>query len=145
LDWQRGFRSWLKDQKAVYTHPSGPTSWCMSEWLGIPPSNCLELVAEFNASYDFGRLPPHIDAVEALSDLRASGHSIYVITSCGDDQQTYLRRSANLSMHFGDLISELIVVPLGVSKETHLAAFAPSIWVEDNYKNALMGVACGHH
>lgn len=144
LDWQRGFRSWLRDIHGIRPHPSGPTSWQMTGWLGLPEADCLYLVKQFNASTDFGCLPPIPDAVNAIANLRKDGRLLYVITSCGTDPTTISMREQNLLSAFGDVFAEVIGVPLGVSKQTHLATFEPSIWVEDNYHNALSGLHHGH-
>ena len=144
LDWQRGFRSWLRDIHNISAHPSGPTSWDMSDWLGLSSNDCFSLVTQFNSSKDFGFLPALPTAVEVVRTLKQKGHSLYVITSCGIDPQTIQSRSDNLISHFGDVFDEVIAVPLGVGKQVHLQSFERSIWVEDNYKNALSGLQCGH-
>lgn len=144
LDWQRGFRSWLRDTHAINPHPSGPLSWQMTGWLGLPEDECLSLVKQFNSSADFGSLFPISDSINAIRHLRDKGHSLYVITSCGAEPEQTTTRQRNLLQHFGDAFDEVICVPLGVSKATHLATFEPSVWIEDNYHNALCGLSYGH-
>lgn len=144
LDWQAGFRRWLRDERGINPHPSGPTSWNMSTWLGLDDDECLAAINHFNASIDFEHLPSVAGAAPSLSDLKDAGHDLYVITSCGDHPATIVRRCRNLHRHFGEIFSEIICVPLGVSKQSHLQGFEPSIWIEDNYKHALAGLQCGH-
>ena len=144
LDWQRGFRSWLRDTQSIHPHPSGPLSWKMTDWLGMPEDDCLHLVRSFNASDDFGKLAPVSDAVAAVAHLRKQGHLLYVISSCGSEPSTLAMRERNLVRVFGEVFDEVIAIPLGVSKQTHLATFEPSVWIEDNYHNALSGLQFGH-
>lgn len=145
LDWQKGFRSWLQEKYSMRLDPAGPRDWSLSEWLGMSDEACLNMVKRFNFSVQFGYLNALPDARGSISHLSATGREMYVITSCGSALPTLKKRRRNLTRHFGTAFSDVINVPLGGSKQQQLASFEPSIWIEDNYANALAGVECGHH
>ena len=145
LEWRIGFRQFIASVHKIETDPNGPTTWCMGEWLKQTPEKAIELVQEFNASKFFGELNPTYGSHVALNDLYARGYSIVVITSCGCDPVSVMRRTRNLTMVFRHLIDDIHCVPLGESKGKILAQYPEgSHWIEDNYDNAVTGLAHGH-
>ena len=116
----------------------------MAEWVGRTPDETVALIEEFNASKYFGELIPHPFAVAAMTDLYARGWNIEVVTSCGCDPASVVRRTRNLTLIFKHLISDIHCVPLGTSKIATLSKFDQAHWIEDNYENALAGHMVGH-
>lgn len=145
LDWIGGFRMFANEKLDAWVEGE-PQSWHMGEWLGTTDEVAFELVQEFNASPAFGNLSPVKGAVELVHSLVAAKHLLHVVTSCSSDQATVTMRRKNLDVVFGPRAFESIhCLDLGEPKAKLLRAWRPgAVWVEDNYKNAIMGAECGH-
>jgi FMN phosphatase YigB (HAD superfamily) len=144
LDWQRGFRAWVYAHHGIRPEAKGPKSWSLFTWLGVPEARCMELIADFNASQAFGELYPMDGAIEAVAMLHQAGHQITVLTSCSADPLTIARRKENLQRVFGTMVERVICLALGESKRGWLDVLVAGVWVEDNYKNAMVGADAGH-
>lgn len=144
LDWTRGFRHWVFAAHGIKPSASGPRSWSLFSWLGLPEARCFELIQEFNASQAFGELYALPGANECIAKLKARGHKLTVLTSCSDDPVALKRRKDNLSREFDGGFERVICLPLRESKKAWLDVLRGGIWIEDNYKNAMMGVEAGH-
>jgi hypothetical protein len=150
LDWIEGFRAYASVRLQRFVEGQ-PDSWQMGSWLGTTDAVAFELIEEFNASPGFGQLGPVEGAVDVvtkwhqllgpLSDVR-----LHVVTSCSSDPKTVSVRRANLERVFGkDVFDSVHCLDLGQSKVKVLQSWSPgTIWIEDNYKNALMGADVGH-
>lgn len=144
LDWIGGFADWVRLNHGLNPDEDGPGDWDMSTWLGIPQARSLELVHQFNASEAFGELQPRLDAGILVPSLARQGFKLTVITSCSAAMAVVERRKMNLYRAFGPIFDRIICLPLMESKAATLGMFERCIWVEDNYRNALMGAAMGH-
>lgn len=145
LDWQNGFRDWLWKTKGIHLSKAGPRSWDMDEWVGQP---ARPLIEEFNASADFGYLTPCLGARQAVAKFYEKGHRLHVVTACSTDPVIEERRTKNLDALFGDVFTSIVCVPLGFAKTEALERILKftsqrPVWIEDNYKNCLMGVELG--
>ncbi|RWF33746.1 hypothetical protein [Mesorhizobium sp.] len=144
LDWTRGFRHWVHANHGIKPSASGPRSWSLFNWLGLPEERCFELITEFNASQAFGELYAQGDAPEAMAKLKAAGHKLTVLTSCSDDPVALQRRKQNLDREFAGIFDRVICLALRESKAKWLEVLERGIWIEDNYKNAMIGSDAGH-
>lgn len=144
LDWQRGFRSWLFANHGMRPDPDGPSSWSLAEWLGVPESRCLDLITGFNESDAFGGLHAFPDAIEAIAALKRAGHRLTVLTSCSSNPAVVNRRRENLRRQFDYAIDRIICLDLGETKKDWLDVLRTGIWIEDNYRNAMMGLHAGN-
>lgn len=144
LNWLRGFRSWLLKYRGIRPDEDGPDSWSLAAWLGVTDKRAAELIAQFNDSPAFGDLAAFPDAIEAVRTLKASGHRLTVLTSCSDDPMVIARRTANLRDQFGDVFNRVVCLGLGQSKRDWLDVLRTGVWIEDNYKNAMMGHEAGN-
>jgi len=145
LNWLEGFKAHCSSTLERYICPRGPQEWVLDDWLGTDPQHTARLIKDFNSSRAFGDLPPVEGAEPAIASLYEGGARLHVVTSCSSDWFTVQMRKANLQKHFGDVFDSVICLDLGQSKEQILRAFnPPCIWVEDNLKNALIGVRAGH-
>lgn len=143
LDWVGGFRNYLV-LSGFAPKTRTPNDWSMAEWLGISDAEVMRLIERFNSSPAFGELAAYEDALAVVQELKAEGHTLTVLTSCSDDPAIVQRRAQNLTLRFGDAFPRLICLPLGRSKLEWLEVLRPGIWVEDNYKNAMIGHTVGH-
>jgi hypothetical protein len=143
LDWIDGFRKYASRELGLPIM-GRPTSWDMTRWLGVSQRVVDHLIESFNNSDAFGALHPANAAEAVVPALKTAGHKLSVITSCSGDSAVGARRYHNLIAVFGPVFDEIICLPLGESKEHALRRFEPSIWVEDNYQNALTGSQLGH-
>jgi hypothetical protein len=144
LDWQRGFRSWLFAHHNIRPDEGGPSSWSLAGWLGVPEARCIELIAGFNESTRFGELYAFPDAIEAVARLKANNHEMTVLTSCSNDPAVTARRKENLRREFDGAFDRIVCLGLGESKADWLKVLRSGIWIEDNYKNAMMGYDAGN-
>jgi len=147
LDWIGGFREYATTrlQRPVTGEPK---SWDMGEWLGTSNAVAMELVEEFNASSHFGELEAVKGAEEIIENMRDDKDvRLHVITSCSSDVATVALRRKNLEHCFGEgTFDSIHCLDLGQSKLKILQAWSPgALWIEDNYKNAMLGIEAGHH
>lgn len=146
LNWAQGFKLYCS-AKLGRDIVGDPPSWQMGEWLSMTDCEAFTLIEEFNSGELFGFLQPIRGAVEEVSRMVTSGrNSLHVVTSCSSDAKTVSRRRDNLERVFGKRVFDTIhCLDLGESKKKILQAWEPgAIWVEDNYKNALLGAEVGH-
>jgi len=144
LNWLEGFAMYCSAQLDRDVCPKGPDNWVMDKWLGTEPHETIQLIEEFNSSDDFGKLSPVDGAQAAVRVFQAHRVRMHVITSCSSDWDTVEMRKCNLRAYFGDVFDSVHCLDLGQSKEQILHAFDPCLWIEDNLKNALIGVKAGH-
>jgi len=151
LDWIGGFRQYAAT-RLQHSVTGEPQSWHMGEWLGCSDEVAFELVEEFNASIHFGRLEAVDGAREVIEDVlnlvreRTSDYRLHVVTSCSSEASTVHLRRDNIEKVFGKGTFDTIhCLDLGQPKTKVLRAWPEgSVWIEDNYKNALMGADVGH-
>lgn len=144
LDWQSGFLSFLNDH-GIWPDPAGPTDWALHHWIGGSDVDARYLVRKFNASVHFGYLKSLPDAFETVWTLRDEGHTVSVLTSCGNSENVAAARCANLERNFSAVsgawpFSWVKILDLGESKRDALKdclLFADDIvFIEDNYDHA---------
>lgn len=143
LDWVKRFRYFCVTERGLNPAEAGPSSWRMTEWLGVSDDEALNLIKDFNASHHFAFLEPVVGARHAIARL-ARNHSLHVLTACSTDPKIVERREKNLKVAFYNVFSSIRCLDLGQSKDSELRGFPPSIWIEDNYKHAVAGVNAGH-
>lgn len=116
-----------------------PVQWDLTHWVDGP---WKELIKEFNSSKYFSQLEPFPDAVRAIKELKYE-YKIIAISACSKDSRHL--RERNLKDVFGDAISDIHLVDLGISKYEILSSMPKSIWVEDRMEGAIDGMLCGHN
>lgn len=151
LNWQSAFAEWHSVR--YFRSPlraEGPQTWCLGEWLGCDPAEARQRVAQFNASQYFGRLHPMPNAVELVYRLRFLGHTMSVVTSCGDSAAMRRARMQNLDAVFGaEAFQAVSILGLGASKFEYLSFASRSrnpaklVFVEDNFEHARSGIVNG--
>lgn len=147
LNWQEGFCAWMRTVYRRNLDPCGQLSWDLDDWIG---ESARPFIEKFNASAIFGSLVPVAGAREAVAKFYAAGHELHVVTACSDDPAIVGRRLSNLDRVFGDVFASITCVPLGFSKAEALDAIRSNtsqevVWIEDNYKNAILGIEQGFH
>lgn len=112
---------------------------------GITDKELGNYVNKFHGGHwEFGTLPIHADAKEGIDELVRLGFRFVGITTCSTHPQAIALRRANLYNHFGDVFDEVHCLELSDSKRTYLEKYEPTIWIEDQTKNALLGLDYGH-
>lgn len=152
LDWLGGFVKFLK-ANGYDVNPAGPNEWAMGSWIGCSNAEAKHLVEMFNASPGFGQLQSCEGAAYAVWSLRDAGHTMSVVTSCGESLELKQARRANIHRVFDrngeGAFNRLTILPLGASKFDVLQSYARSHdtttlrFVEDNFENAKAGIANG--
>ena len=149
LDWQSGFTNYLLT-RGVLVDAHGPRDWDMSIWIGCSDAEARQLVKDFNSSTHFPHLRPMPGMKQALWGLHDAGHTISVLTCCGDEPDVRLNRGLNLYQRFSRDRSDLpwigqdsvITLPLGASKRESLRRLCAThgasnlVLIEDNYYHA---------
>ena len=144
LNWLDGFRAHIMSKLGRDICEHGPEKWAMHDWLGVDEHDVPAHIADFNSSPLFGNLDPIDGAVRMIGALSETA-DLHVITSCSSDDDTWNMRHENLKRHFGPVFSSLECLSLGQSKAESLARYSGNVvWVEDNLRNALLGVELGH-
>lgn len=145
LDWLGGFEQYLLST-APHLHKdfSGLTgAEDLEQLLGMSSAQMHEWIARFHMHADFSRLQPLPGATQAIRIL-APWCTMSCITASGSHVTSQTSRIHNLKQVFGDVFEHIICVDRSEDKPEHLQMFDPGYWVEDQLKNALMGVRAGH-
>lgn len=103
-------------------------------------------VRRFNSGqWEFGTLPPLNGAIQAIKHLNTKLNYRFVcITSCTTGLQTIALRKANLYNVFGDVFDAIHFVDHKEPKNTHLADYDSTFWIEDKTVNAEAGLIYEH-
>ncbi|MBO9428356.1 hypothetical protein [Sulfitobacter sp. R18_1] len=145
LQFPQGFSKFLWKYYGIKTLGGDPCNWNMLKWTGLKKERVLELLIEFSTSKYFGELEPVPGAVEGIKRLVAAGYDPVIVTACVKSEMTMQRRISNVSNVFGEgAFSKIDFTPMGTSKLDQLKQYEPTIFVEDNYHNALTGLEAGH-
>jgi uncharacterized HAD superfamily protein len=143
LDWVASFKDFMIDlgHKPVKENPS---SYCFSNWFNLDSKEILELIYQFNESENFSNLEALGKSRDILLKLRNEhDFSFVAITKCG--RELSKKREINLNQVLGeDFFSEIHCLDFDECKKELLAKYPSSYWIEDNYKNALIGLEVGH-
>lgn len=134
LDYDKSFYEYLQSQ--------GVTCSYVDFWDTTPFAQIQKFIYDFNHSEAFEHIDIFSDALEILPRL-SQKFELVAITTCGTDPLLVERRHRNLQK-YGIEFAKIICLPLGHSKLDTLCSFPPSIWIEDQYKNALHGIHAGH-
>lgn len=144
LDYEQGFRQWMKECHGYSFNPAAAHDYRMSERYGIDDSKVLQLIQQFNESPH--ELQPLRDAQSSVRYLHDTlGYKFIAITSFGTEEKSVQHRGALLERHFGSVFDDIICLPLASGKQDTLTRWANSglHWIEDYPKNAQVGKYCG--
>lgn len=144
LSWAIGFMTFMKNAYDMDLDIKDHV-FDIHKWIGWEKEVTRDIIDEFNErSWEFGCLPPYLDSQEYVAKLADDGYRFVAITSCSSNPQTVALRKANLYHIFGDVFDDVHCVPLFQSKDTHLADYRPTFWIEDTPANAESGLKFGH-
>ena len=147
LDWNAGFRDFIRHCDGIELDPSGPCNYNMMEWLGTQDRAFVrDRVIRFNLDEGgyFENLAPVRGAVEGVERLRAVGYNDIVLTACNSGPETALKRIANLNRVFKGDFREIICIELGGSKRQILGGREKSWFIDDHIEHAESAVETGH-
>lgn len=143
LRWRDGFRLYMKHQGHEWLDILD--DYDMSKHFALSYDEVYEHIVQYNdGHWEFGVLGPVNGAVDAISALSDMGYRFVAITACSVHPQAKALRQANMYNVFGDVFDNVHCVDIHESKETHLADYEPTFWIEDNFKNCVDGLQYGH-
>ena len=145
LNWLDGFESFLlaqapdlhKDFSALDDAEN------LESLLGMTSEQMHEWIDRFHHHTQFAQLKPLPGAVKALQILEP-WCNLVCITASGTSPDSQKLRHTNLRNVFGDVFEQVWCVDRSVDKPEYLLMYDAGYWVEDQLKNALMGVNAGH-
>lgn len=145
LNWFAGFDQWMVSLGFVINRQANMYSLEDRYDGELSVGEIRHLIAQFNHTKMFGKLPPERDAVEYVRRLAEEGYRFVAITSMGGDESAQQLRKDNLIQVFGDIFEELHCIPLNTSKHSILERWKNSkmFWVEDKLENAICGAELG--
>lgn len=143
LQYAAPFTAWAREN-GYSPQGSLRDSYSVREFLGVSEAEAVAAMERFCAEGYLDTLPPEPDALRVLPGLYAAGWRFLGITACATDLRVQKARKALLEDTFGFSWEALHMVGLGASKDLVLNAYAPEIWVEDNWHHAGRGAVIGH-
>lgn len=141
LNWYSGFHRYMAHLGYLENEN---TEYDLSKRFDTTKKEMEKLIKTFNKHWEFGTLEPLPYAVECIKKLRKKHYTFVAITSCSTDPATIALRKTNLYWVFGDIFEAVHCINLWESKETHLANYNPTWWVEDKFENAVAGLLYNH-
>ena len=145
LEWRKGFRDYMHNQGHKWVDREAE-SYIISRHFELLHDEVVEHVYNFNnGHWEFGTLTPVNGAVEGMNELVEMGFRFVAISSCSINPTAIALRKANLFNVFGSIFDAVHCVEIHSSKETHLADYEPTFWIEDNLKNCMDGLKYGHN
>lgn len=146
LLWRDGFINYMIHQGYEYIAGiGGEQHYDMVKHFDVTIDEIIKNIAKFNdGHWEFGTLKPIEGTQESLNELNDMGHSFVAISSCSINPVAIALRKANIYNVYGDIFDAVHCVDINESKETHLADYEPTFWIEDNFKNCTDGLKYGH-
>ena len=144
LDWINPFTEWMTERGYSVVDES---AYSIDKHFGIPWETKDKLVKRFNESSNMIHLPELRDSVEYVNKLHFEhGFEFHLITSMSKNKFSHAMRKENLKEVFGlDAFGKFVFLDSGEDKDQELFKYWNSgcWWVEDKYKNALVGKRYG--
>jgi hypothetical protein len=148
LDWEFGFHTWMSSTMGMEIKT--PHMYDVGATYGITKLESKEYVERFNSSAAMGFLPPLRDAQYYMKLIAEElGYRFIAVTSLSTDESAQKLRTCNLKKLFGnDTFVEDHYLGCGDDKNEILVElstrFEGSMWVEDKYVNAEVGLEIGY-
>lgn len=143
LYWEQHFHNWM-NKRGHNVVKTGIYDICES--YGVATAKAESLVEEFNTSSYMIDIPPFRDSLSGIAKLKENGYKFIAITKVGGDHNTKRLRAINLKDLYGnDTFIELHCLPDSESKKPFLEPYKDSglYWIEDVFKNAVIGADLG--
>lgn len=143
INFSAGFAQYMADVHGYEAEVAEPMHFNYSDMyptLDKPSS----FIPGFIHSEHFEATPFYPEAVEKLRDIRANGTQIIMVTSCGDELNVQYARRAGIEREVGDIIEDVIFLPLAGGKLDVLKKFEPATFVDDQLHMCIDGVQAGH-
>jgi len=102
------------------------------------------IVNEFQDTKFFSDLKPFKCAYTVLPIFKKHGYVIIGISAAQNSYMSLRNRKINLQRYFPDIFDDIIHVNHKDNKYKYLERFPSSIWVDDLYENAKVGLEYGH-
>lgn len=143
LNWEKSFDDYVSRKYGLTIVDEA--AYYLTSRYNIDGQLADVVTKDFNQSEEFANLPAFPGAIDAICDLRSRGTEIICVTSTVAGSRTGNLRLRNLSMHFGNAISETHLLNVDQCKREVLSKWANTgyIWVEDLPKNAIVGKELG--
>jgi len=146
LHWAEGFTDFIS--KKGIDIPVKPLHQSMNvgEWLKIDDHEENNIILEFHFNEVFSNLRPYDCALTVLPKLKNMGYTFVAISAANNDKPTWEFRKTNLEKFFPNIFSDIIHTGWTANspKINYLKQYDSSIWIEDNYHNAIDGLKCNH-
>jgi phosphoglycolate phosphatase-like HAD superfamily hydrolase len=145
LDFNAKWEGFVRDRGIAIPHEGFLQGHCrLTDALGIDEAVEMKLVTEFFGSDHFYNLPAVEGAPEALQRLHSEGWRFVAVTACPNGEAVVAGRRGNLERALGVPFDAVHTTGVGGCKRDVLSMFAPTVWVEDHYQNAVTGHELGY-
>ncbi len=145
LDFNSKWEVFVRDAGVEIPYPGFLQGHCrLTDALGMDEAEEMRLVGEFFASDHFYDLPAVEGAQEALQRLYSEGWSFVAVTACPSGEAVSAGRKGNLERALGVPFHAVHTTGVGGGKHGVLSMFAPTVWVEDHFHNAVTGHELGY-
>ena len=145
LDWAFAFDVWMREQ-GYFRIPNTDHYFSQAKRYGIPESEALGLVHDFNQTGALGYIPAFKDSVEYVTRLAREGWRFDVVTMIGKDKYAHRLRKINLQHLFGDVFDEIYCAgDFTKPKKEILQKYSNTsyMWIEDRIDYAKDGQEVG--
>ncbi len=145
LDFNSKWEVFVRDKGVHIPYEGFLQGHCrLTDAIGMDEAEEMMLVNEFFASEHFYNLPAVDGAQEALQRLYSEDWRFVAVTACPNGEAVVAGRKGNLERALGVPFVAVHTTGVGGCKRDVLSMFAPTVWVEDHYQNAVTGHELGY-
>lgn len=142
MDWLGGFIKYMASIGHTALHDQ-PTEFSMVDIFPTCEKPWVHIM-DYQHSAFYCEIKAYSDAINVYKNLHDSGVEVIFVTSCGDTDLIKQVRTQVLNAELGGKFSSIHFLPLGADKTELLKSFEAGVFIDDQMKVAMNGLAGGH-
>lgn len=143
IDFSSGFANYMQEVHNITPLSIEPAQFNYSDAYPMLEKPAA-YIPGFIDSEHFERTPLYEGSAEKLREIKAQGHTLLMVTSCGDAEHVRAMRTRMLMRELGPIIDDIIFLPLASSKVDVLKRLPKGVFVDDQLAMCIDGVQAGH-
>lgn len=143
IDFSSGFANYMQAVHKITPLSIEPAHFNYADAYPMLEKPAAYIPGFIDSEY-FERTPLYEGAAEKLREIKAQGHTLLMVTSCGDAEHVKAMRTRMLMRELGPIIDDIIFLPLASSKVDALKRLPKGVFVDDQLTMCIDGTQAGH-